>query len=102
MQILDLDTDEYWSYKFYYDFALYEETSVEVSYDENGIELPFQFFDIFYRVTDELPRVMKSAVYFASKVKTTVVSIFTGGSSKGRTPDSDSGYAGSNPAPLTL
>jgi len=41
MRDLDLDTDEYWSYKFYYDFALYEETSVEVSYDENGVELPF-------------------------------------------------------------
>jgi hypothetical protein len=41
MRILDLDNDAYWQYKFYYDFALYEETSVEVSYDENGVELPF-------------------------------------------------------------
>ena len=41
MRILDLDSDAYWQYKFYYDFALYEETSVEVSYDENGVELPF-------------------------------------------------------------
>ena len=41
MQILDLDTDAYWSYKFYYDFALYEPTSPEIGYDEDGNELPF-------------------------------------------------------------
>ena len=41
MRILDLDTDAYWTYKFYYDFELYSETSLEVSYDENGVELPF-------------------------------------------------------------
>ena len=41
MRDYDLDSDDYAMYKFYYDFALYEETSAEVSYDENGVELPF-------------------------------------------------------------
>ena len=41
MREIDLDSDPYWQYKFYYDFALYEETSAEVSYDEDGVELPF-------------------------------------------------------------
>lgn len=39
---LDLDSNPYAMYKLYYDeFAIYQETSTEVSYDENGIELPF-------------------------------------------------------------
>jgi hypothetical protein len=41
MSDYDLDSDPFAMYNFYYDFALFEETSTEVSYDENGVELPF-------------------------------------------------------------
>lgn len=42
MRDYDLDSDDYAMYKFYYDeFAIYQETSTEVGYDENGVELPF-------------------------------------------------------------
>ena len=38
MSDYDLDSDPFAMYNFYYDFALFEETSTEVSYDENGNE----------------------------------------------------------------
>jgi hypothetical protein len=41
MRDYDLDSDPFAMYAFYYTFALFEETSTEVSYDENGVELPF-------------------------------------------------------------
>jgi hypothetical protein len=39
---MDFNEDPYLVYTFYYGkMALYGETSAEVSYDENGVELPF-------------------------------------------------------------
>lgn len=37
-----LELDAYWDYRFTCgEFALYEQTSTEVGYDEDGNELPF-------------------------------------------------------------
>ena len=39
---INLDENPYAMYEFYYDeFAIYQETSTEVGYDEAGVELPF-------------------------------------------------------------
>jgi|DEB0MinimDraft_3_1074331.scaffolds.fasta_scaffold183579_2 hypothetical protein len=41
MRDYDLDSDPFAMYAFYYTFALFEPTSTEIGYDEDGNELPF-------------------------------------------------------------